>query len=59
MSEALFLGKPVSYWVELDRQPKQLRVQDLIVEIGKLRAKVSSYEFRIERMNQIQGDKTL
>lgn len=58
MSETLFLGKPISYWVELDRQPKQLCVQDLIAEIGKLRAKVSGYEFHIERMNQIQGDKT-
>lgn len=58
MSETPFLGKPASYWSELNRQPKQLCVEDLIAEIGKLRAKVAGYEFHIERMNQIQGDKT-
>jgi len=52
--EMLFLGKPVSYWEELDRQAQPLNCDRLIHEIAELRAKVSFYESRITEMSNFK-----
>lgn len=57
--ESKFYGKPISYWIELDRKARELNVENLIDEIAELRAKVSFYESRIEEMNMIKNRKKI
>jgi len=48
--EDLFLGRPISYWVEAQSQIDRNGAVDYIGEIAYLRAKVSYYEKRIHDM---------
>lgn len=59
-----FFGKPISYWVEVQKQILNLNLEDQIFEnakirseyieeIANLRRKVSFYESRIKDMNRI------
>ena len=48
--EDLYLGKPMKYWLELERLPKKMKYEGLILEIANLRSRVSFYESRIEEM---------
>jgi len=48
--EDTFLGKPFSYWIEVQHQIERERAVDFIEEIAYLRAKVSYYEKRIHDM---------
>jgi len=49
-----FLGKPIKYWFELQRNAEKLYVVDYIAEIAELRAKVNFYEDRIEQINKFK-----
>jgi len=49
--ENMFLGHPISYWVEVQHQIERERAVDFIEEIAFLRAKVSFYEKRITDMS--------
>jgi len=48
----LFLGKPITYWLELNRKMEDLQLDKLIMEMATLRAKVSFYESRINEMEK-------
>lgn len=48
--EDLYLGKTMKYWLELERLPREMKYEGLILEIANLRSKVSFYESRIEEM---------
>ncbi len=48
----MFMGKPMSYWIELNTQAEIKGVEEYIKENALLRAKVSFYESRIEQMYQ-------
>ena len=50
----LYLGEPMTYWVELKRQADKNNTRDLIFEIASLRAKVSFYEDRVSQMNHFK-----
>jgi hypothetical protein len=50
-SESLFLGKPIDYWFEVDKDLKDRGVQELVSEIATLRAKISYYESRISQLH--------
>ena len=45
-----FLGRPLAYWIEIDKDLKIKNTDELVAEICKLRAKVSFYESRINGM---------
>lgn len=47
----MFMGKPMSYWIELNTQAELKGVDGYIQENALLRAKVSFYESRIEQMH--------
>lgn len=51
-TEFKYLGYPMSYWMELQVQAENLHVTNLLVEISKLRSKVSYYEDRIKEMKR-------
>lgn len=46
-----FLGKPVSYWLEIDHWAKEHDYEDLIEEIVDLRAKLGMYERHYEKLS--------
>jgi hypothetical protein len=53
-----FMGRPVSYWTELQRRFDTLHARpaemgDLLEEIAILRGKLSFYESRIEEMTTV------
>lgn len=50
----LFMGKPPSYWIELQVQAESLKAVTLIEEIAILRSKVSFYEARLDQMNEFR-----
>ena len=52
-----FLGHPISYWIEIEKETQKLGYSKLIQEIGNLRGKVSFYESRIEEMNNFMNIK--
>lgn len=39
-----FMGKPLRYWLELDRQAQTLNYDSLVDQISVLRYKVDQYE---------------
>jgi hypothetical protein len=45
-----FMGKPLSYWVELQKKAETLNATDLITDIAKLSAKVRYYEEKLDEM---------
>lgn len=50
----LFAGKPAAYWIEMERRVKHelsFKAENLIVEIGRLRGRLSFLESRIEQIN--------
>lgn len=47
-----FLGKPLSYWIEIDKDLKDKDTSQLINEVCTLRAKVSYYESRINELSE-------
>jgi hypothetical protein len=51
INESTFLGKPFSYWFEVQNQLESERKVDFLEEIAYLRAKVSFYEKRIHDMS--------
>ncbi len=57
MDITYFLGKPISYWIELQRltedNAEPVRLGDVLVENYKLRAKVHFYESRISELHNI------
>lgn len=50
-----FMGKPVSYWAELDREVKKLNLESLLKENASLRARVSFYEDKLKEMEQFRN----
>ena len=56
MTENLFLGESVSFWLELrkrlDEQPDRLERRALLNEVLALRGKVAFYEERVRQMNE-------
>jgi hypothetical protein len=46
----LFLGHPVSYWIELEKQAKTMNLTSLIEELARLRGFVDLYEDRIKEL---------
>ena len=50
----MFLGKPIAYWIELQKQAMVLNVDHLIDENYRLRAKVSKYEETIDQLVQFK-----
>lgn len=50
--EDLFLGKPIIYWIELQKGTAEKNRVELILEIADLRSKVSFYESRIIILNE-------
>lgn len=49
-----YLGRPVSYWVELHLRADELDLVRPLIEIAELRAKVSFYESRIDEINNFK-----
>jgi len=47
-----FLGKPMSHWIEIDRDLKEKDYSELIGEVCTLRAKASYYEKRIHELTE-------
>lgn len=56
MNEDMFLGKPISYWVELDSRAKELNYEKLILDIIKLSAKVNFYESKLLEVNNFKNE---
>lgn len=54
MEETLFLGKTISYWVELNKRVEELNVEDLIKELAELHSKVSFYEHKLDQINDFR-----
>jgi len=59
MDKPIFMGKPLSYWVELDLRMmgSPPEVIDLIIEIAEMRGKISFYEARITQMSMFMDCK--
>jgi len=51
----IFLGKPMTYWMELDKEVTIRGVTELYREIASLRAKVSFYESRLDEIASFRG----
>jgi hypothetical protein len=52
---AKFMGYPVDYWLELQKQAKEMKTVGLIEEIAKLRGKLNFYESRIQQMEDMRN----
>lgn len=52
METEKYMGHPMNYWIELEKQAQKLNVMDFIQEIADLRARLSFYD---SRLNQIQN----
>lgn len=55
MNETMFLGHPVSFWIELKRRADEKLIDGdgyskLLAEIASLRGKVSFYESRVTQL---------
>lgn len=55
MNQDLFLGHPISYWLELQKRADKLDVVDLLDEIAELRGKVSFYESRFDQIETFRN----
>jgi len=44
MTEILFMGKPISYWIELDNKAESMKYADLIAEITELKRQNKTLE---------------
>ena len=53
-NEALFLGEPATYWLELQQCAKEMNLTDLLRENARLRSKCSFYESRLKQMQDYQ-----
>lgn len=53
-NETLFLGKPVSYWIELQKQVDRLNATKLIEQLAVANAKVHQYEQAIDELNEFR-----
>ncbi len=53
--EDQFLGKPIKYWIELDKNIKEMSYEGLIKELVELRGKISFYESRIQEINNVMN----
>lgn len=55
MTETLFLDKPISYWLEvqrrLDAAPDGFQAQDLLNELIVANSKVHYYELMLDRLS--------
>jgi hypothetical protein len=51
MTHDTFLGKPVSYWVELQARADADGVTDLLRDLADAHAKVYYYESMLDRMH--------
>lgn len=49
-----FMGKPIKYWVELDKKAKELNLESILTDNAALRSKVSFYEDKIREMEQFR-----
>ena len=54
-NENHFFGKPFDYWLELERQAKNLNATKLLDELAYMRARVSFYEERIDDMSKFKA----
>lgn len=48
-----YLGENTAFWLEVKSRLDKLNTTDYVREIADLRAKVSIYEDRIEKLNDI------
>jgi len=55
MDEFLFMGKPMAFWEELLRMSGNMNVTRIILENGKLRAKVAHYECMLRQMEMFRN----
>lgn len=49
-----FLGHPVNYWVELQKQAQKLNLESLLADNASLRSRVSFYEDKLKEMEQFR-----
>lgn len=54
MDGDMFLGKPVNYWLELDREAQNLNLESLLKDNANLRSRVSFYEDKLKEMEQFR-----
>ncbi len=54
--ETTFLGHTAEYWLELNRRPKELRLEDLLQEIVILKGQLEFVKSRIKDINIIIRD---
>ena len=52
--ETLFMGHPLSYWIQLHKHAEDLDVVDLIQELAEAYGKIGFYERRIAQMWRLQ-----
>lgn len=52
-SQGLFLGHSIQYWIDLNKKPKELKVENLLQEIVDLKGKLSFIELRLEEIKII------
>ena len=48
-----FLGKPIEYWLELEARAKEIKAEELLLEITELKYRISVYEETIKRITLI------
>lgn len=54
----LFLGHTTSYWLELNKRPKELNVTDLIKEIVELKGKLAFITSRLQEITTALQEET-
>lgn len=57
--ENMYLGHPITYWLELQKKAEKLGLEDYISEIAYLRGRVNFYESRILEMSEVMQKKSI
>jgi len=52
MKEEIFLGKPISYWIEMKQGLQEKDPNEYLDEIVRLRGLISYYESKIKQLSE-------
>jgi len=52
MKEEIFLGKPISYWIEMKQELQEKDPNEYLDEIVRLRGLISYYESKIKQLSE-------
>jgi hypothetical protein len=51
--DGTFLGHPIEYWIELNKRPKELKVEELLREIVVLKGQLQFTKEKLDYINKV------